>query len=166
MVAVNPHINSNDGIIIGLFLFLSPPKTTLFFGSDRRHFFGVVGVGLFLLLWTITTTSVENKAVRHRYQLPRPTLGSSITFERSGLHVRFWFLSCIFCITTSKSVCPCQGELHDLILPPPSGWYIDILCVRLHRFQNRSNWLSGFVEHWPSYQRQSNFLQEMEYRVV
>ena len=30
MVAVNPHINNNDGIIIGLFLFLSPPKTTLF----------------------------------------------------------------------------------------------------------------------------------------
>jgi len=50
MVAVNPHINNNDGIIIGLFLFLSPPKTNIIFGSDRRHFFRVVGVGLFLLL--------------------------------------------------------------------------------------------------------------------
>lgn len=77
---------------------------------------GVVGVWLFLILLTITTTSVENKAVRHRYRLPRPTLGRTVTWECSDEHVGFDFRLAIFCIVTSRSLFPGEGG----VLPPPS----------------------------------------------
>lgn len=49
------------------------------------------------------------------------------------------FVLQFFASQLRNHLCPCQGELHNLILPPLSGWYIDIVCVRLHRFQNRSD---------------------------